>query len=314
MQEDIFILVVDDEERVLKEFVPLLTEEGFKVSKAKSWQEAQGHLKSQKFHIVIADVNLPDIGYKEMIKNIKKENKYSYIITTADYSDIETATRSLKEGAQDYMSKPFDPRDTIVNIRMIVEKHKLKVDNIQLLETIKALALALDARDHYTHGHSQQVTDYALAIAERMNLQEEEIEIIRDAGLLHDIGKIGISDAILLKPGKLTEEEYNKIKEHPGIGKKILAPVSSLSNKIPLIYHHHERYDGNGYPERLKAEAIPIGARILAVADTYQAMTSDRPYRKALSKQVAVDELNRNKGTQFDPKIVEVFMEVVDKF
>lgn len=314
MSEDTYILIIDDEESVLKEFENTFNKEGYKVRTSQTWAEAVRYLKELSFNVVIADVNMPDIDYKDMIGAIKKEHKATYIITTTGYSDIERAMDSVNAGAQDYISKPFDPVDLTSSMRKVIEKQNLTDDNMQLLETIKALATALDARDHYTHGHSQQVTEYAVAIATDLMLSKEEIERIRDAGLLHDIGKIGISDAVLLKPGRLTDEEYEAIRQHPEIGKKILAPVRSLQDKIPLIYHHHERFDGSGYPEGLKAEQIPLGARILAVADAYQAMTSDRPYRKALPQEVAISELEKGKDRQFEAKLVDVFVAVLKKF
>ena len=314
MSEDTYILIIDDEESVLGEFENTFVKEGYEVKKASTWQDAVCQLKELSFNVVIADVNMPDINYKDMIAAIKKENKSIYVITTTGYSDIERAMDSINAGAQDYISKPFDSVDLVSSMRKVVEKQHLQNDNMQLIETIKALATALDARDHYTHGHSQEVTDYAVAIATDLMLPKEEIERIRDAGLLHDIGKIGISDAVLLKPGRLTDEEFMVIRQHPEIGKKILAPVRSLQDKIPLIYHHHERYDGGGYPEGLKGDEIPLGARILAVADAYQAMTSDRPYRKALPQEVAINELEKGKDKQFEAKMVDVFVSILKKF
>ncbi|MFH2137011.1 MAG: HD domain-containing phosphohydrolase [Candidatus Omnitrophota bacterium] len=313
MKEDTFILVIDDEQSVLESFAEVFEKEGYQVTLSETWAQAYEELKRRKFNLVITDVNMPDVGYEQVIKDVKHSNKSTYVLTTAGYSDIDKAMDSLHHGAQDYISKPFDPIDIINSMRRIVEKQKLQSDNIQLFETIKALAMALDARDHYTHGHSQQVTDYSVAIATEMDLSLEDIERIRDAGLLHDIGKIGIADAVLLKPGRLTDEEYAQIRKHPEIGKKILSPVRSLTDKIPLIYHHHERYDGGGYPDGLKGENIPLGARILAVADSYQAMTSDRPYRKALPMEVAISELNKGRDKQFDTKIVDIFIEVLKK-
>lgn len=311
MKENTYILVVDDEQTILDSFSDTFAEEGYQVIKAKNWSEASIHIKTVQFNIIIADIKLPDIESQQMIEAIKQENKYAYIITSAGFSDIDAAMKSLQHGAHDYMSKPFDPADIITTMRKIVDKQRLQVDNLQLFDTIKVLALALDARDHYTHGHSQEVTEYAVNIAREMGLSFKEVDIIRDAGILHDIGKIGISDAILLKPGRLTEEEYAEIKKHPVIGRKILQPVNCLVDKIPLIYHHHERVDGKGYPDGLEGDNIPLGARILAVADAYQAMTSDRPYRKALPTIVAIEELNRFKARQFDPIIVDAFLRVL---
>ncbi len=313
MKDNVSIMVIDSDSATLDLLAELFIDEGYQVTKAMSWFEAKSSIKMKPFNIIIADVKLSDISYREMIEKIREENKYALIITTAGFSDIELAMESIQYGAHDYMSKPFDPSDTIVLIRKMVEKQHLQSDNIQLFDTIKVLALALDARDSYTHNHSQEVTQYAVAIAREMGLTVKEIELIKDAGLLHDIGKIGIADAVLLKPGRLTDEEYNQIKKHPAIGKSILEPVNCLADKIPLIYHHHERVDGTGYPEGLSGDDIPLGARILAVADSYQAMTSDRPYRKALSMQVAIGELEKFRGRQFDSKIVDVFLRILKR-
>lgn len=179
-------------------------------------------------------------------------------------------------------------------------------------ETIQGLALALDTKDPYTHGHSENVTRLCEATARVMGLDDAFCALIRQAGILHDIGKIGISTTILNKPGKLTDEEYEIIKDHPRMGKRILAPISFLKDVVPVVYHHHERWDGRGYPDGLGSEEIPLGARIMQVADTYDAMTSDRAYRRGLSHQTAVDELVRCTGSQFDPRCVEAFLALPD--
>ncbi|MFH1061611.1 MAG: HD domain-containing phosphohydrolase [Candidatus Omnitrophota bacterium] len=313
MKDNVSIMVIDQNSETLDSLAKLFVDEGYQVTKAMSWFEAKSYIKMKPFNIIIADVKLSDISYQEMIEKIREENKYAFIITTAGFSDIELAIESIQLGAHDYMSKPYDPADTLVLIRKLIEKQRLQSDNIQLFDTIKVLALALDARDNYTHNHSQEVTEYAVSIAREMGLSVKEIEIIRDAGVLHDIGKIGIPDSVLLKPGRLTDEEYDMIKKHPQIGKSILEPVQCLADKIPLIYHHHERIDGTGYPQGLSGEDIPLGARILAIADSYQAMTSDRPYRKALSMQIAISELEKFRGRQFDSKIVDVFLRVLKR-
>lgn len=181
------------------------------------------------------------------------------------------------------------------------------------IEVITALASAIDARDAYTHGHSTRVTEFAVAIAEKLQLSPAEVDIIRNASILHDVGKIGIKEVILQKPGRLTEEERREMEFHPYIGTKILNSVKLLEPVLPLVYHHHERFDGTGYPDGLRGEEIPLGARIIAVADAFESMTSDRPYRKALPVEEAVAELRRGSGRQFDPRLVKVFMELVDE-
>ena len=181
------------------------------------------------------------------------------------------------------------------------------------LGAIGSLAAAIEARDPYTVGHSARVTQYAVAIAESMELPPDSVEELRLAGLLHDLGKIGVPDSILNKAGRLSEEEYSAIKMHPVLSMRIIEPLPHLGNIIPIIYHHHERYDGNGYLDGQAGDKIPLGARIIAVADSYEAMTSDRPYRKALSRDEAMSELSRNSGSQFDPEVVQHFLALLEE-
>ncbi len=181
------------------------------------------------------------------------------------------------------------------------------------IEVITAMASAIDARDAYTHGHSHRVTKYAVSIAEGMRLSPAEVDIIRNASILHDVGKIGIKEDILKKPGRLTEEERREMEYHPFIGTKILQSVKLLEPVMPLVYHHHERFDGTGYPDGLRGEEIPLGARIITVADAFESMTSDRPYRKALPLEEAVAELRAGAGRQFDPRIVDVFIKLAEE-
>jgi len=215
---------------------------------------------------------------------------------------------------------PFNDHDleTLENVAnqavSAIENARL-YENIQkvYLSTIEVLATAIDAKDPYTQGHSRRVTQYSVAIAEELNLTPKEIESIRYAGLLHDVGKIGIKDSIIRKPGRLTDEEYAIIKKHPAIGAKILRPVDFLADKIPGVLHHHEYFDGRGYPEHLTGENIPLAGRIICVADAFDAMTTNRPYRKGLSVKTAVGELQKFSGKQFDPICVEAFLKAFDR-
>jgi len=181
------------------------------------------------------------------------------------------------------------------------------------IEVITAMASAIDARDAYTHGHSHRVTTYAVKIAEEMRMSPAEVDIIRNASILHDVGKIGIKEDILKKPGRLTEEERREMEYHPFIGTKILQSVKLLEPVMPMVYHHHERFDGTGYPDGLRGEEIPLGARIISVADAFESMTSDRPYRKALPIEEAMAELRYGSGRQFDPRVVEIFMKLAEE-
>jgi len=209
--------------------------------------------------------------------------------------------------------------DTIDLLRSFSEGAAVAINNARLYQKIqdsyfeitKALAQAIEAKDPYTHGHSARVVEYTVLIAQKLDLQEEENELLKYAAMLHDIGKIGVRGIVLNNPKGLTGEEYDEIKKHPLIGEGIIKPIELLQPIKPLIRHHHERYNGKGYPDGLSGENIPLGARIIAVADAYDAMKSDRPYRKALTEEVAIRELKEESGTQFDPKIVEVFLEIL---
>jgi putative nucleotidyltransferase with HDIG domain len=221
-----------------------------------------------------------------------------------------------------YTEEPHDFSPHEINLfTSLASQAAIAIENARLfesleeiyIEVITALASAIDARDAYTHGHSQRVTDFAVNIAEAMGMAAAEVDIIRNAGILHDVGKIGIKEDILKKPGRLTEEERKEMEYHPFIGTKILQSVKLLEPVLPLVYHHHERYDGAGYPDGLKGDDIPLGARVLSVADAFESMTSDRPYRKALPLEDAIAELRHCSGGQFDPIIVEVFLDLVEE-
>jgi putative nucleotidyltransferase with HDIG domain len=205
----------------------------------------------------------------------------------------------------------------IVNV--LSSQASISIENVRLyqnirdnyLKTIRAFALAVEAKDRYTHGHSENVMKYTIVLARALGLPDYEIELVKYAGLLHDIGKIGISEAILNKQGRLTDEEFNEIKKHPELGIRIISDVPFLKALVPMVLHHHEYFNGSGYPRGLGGEDIPIGARILCVADAYEAMTSNRPYRKALPNDIAIEILRKEKGTQFDPHMVDIFLEIL---
>jgi len=217
-------------------------------------------------------------------------------------------------------ARHFSNRDMKL-LSILAEQAAVTIENIHLYKdmksmyigTMRMLAKAIDAKDPYTKGHTEKVTRYAVEIAKEMKLPKKLIRNIEFAALIHDIGKIGIKDSVLTKPAKLSESEYEVIKKHPLIGEQILAPIEFLTNIAPLVLYHHENYDGSGYPEGLKGEEIPIGARVINVADSYEAMISDRPYSKSMSRKEAIEELMNKSGSQFDPKIVEAFLIVLER-
>jgi putative nucleotidyltransferase with HDIG domain len=214
----------------------------------------------------------------------------------------------------------FAPEDVTL-LEALAHQSAVAIENAKLyrdlqssfLSTVSALAAAVDAKDSYTAGHAQRVTEYSVHIAEEMGLSAADVETVRLSGLMHDLGKIGISESILSKPGRLTDEEFAEMKRHPGVGATILSSVQGLAHVIPGIHRHHERVDGRGYPDGLKGDDIPLVGRIIGVADTFDAMTSDRVYRHRLTDQEGIDELKRFSGQQFDAKVVEAFLKAYEK-
>ncbi len=216
--------------------------------------------------------------------------------------------------------RKFNQRDMRM-LSILGDQAAVAIENIQLyndlkemyLGTIQTLAQAIDEKDPYSKGHTKRVAEYAVQIAKKMNLPQKLVRNIEYAALIHDIGKIGIKDSVLNKPARLSDAEYETIKKHPRIGERILAPVEFLTNVAPLVLYHHEHYDGNGYMEGLKGEEIPVGARILNAADSYEAMTSNRPYSKGMSKEKAIEELKDKSGSQFDPAVINAFLNILEE-
>ena len=234
-----------------------------------------------------------------------------------DHHDLKTEIKRLNTVAREQNFKLQDMnRNLEGKVRQRTKQLALKNQELSTayIQTIRALAEAIDAKDHYTRGHSERVAVYASRMARRMNMRKELVERVYFSGLLHDVGKIGIPDAIITKPSRLSKEEYLEMQKHPEIGAKILEPVQFLKHIIPCVRHHHEWFDGSssGYPMRLAGDQIPQPSRIIVVADTVEAMTSDRPYRKALPLDVVVRELHKYSGTQFDPKCVEAFLSLLE--
>ena len=264
-----------------------------------------------------------------LVKNIEKDTRFAKSNEEKYYNkslmSVPLAIKNKVIGVINVNNKKtrriFNQEDFRL-LKQIAAQVAIVIENVRLyrslsnlyMRTITTLAATIDARDHYTRRHSEMVAKYAVAIAEAMKLPSERVELIRQASHLHDIGKIGVHDFILLKPDKLTDEEWEEIKLHSVKGAEILAPlIVFLNGVIDMVKQHHERYDGKGYPSHYRDEEIDIGARIMAVADAFDAMLSERPYRKAYSKERAIKELRENSGTQFDPKVVETFLEMLNK-
>lgn len=314
------ILIVDDEidnlqllKRTLRHDYNILTAENG--SEALDIMDKAGN----NISLIISDQRMPEMTGIEFLSAIMKKNPDVIKILLTGYSDIEAMIDGVNECKLfQYISKPFDTNELKLIIKnginayeLILSKNALLYDLKELFfTTIKSVSTALDAKDTYTHGHSHRVTLFSLILAKELGLDELLLENIETAGLLHDIGKIGVPEKILCKNGELTNDEYSTIKLHPEQGKKILNGIKKLNNISFWLGCHHERWDGTGYPLKLKEKEIPLPARIIAIADTYDAMTSNRSYRQGLPHEVAVEEIKRCANSQFDPAVVKIFLEI----
>lgn len=320
------IMVVDDTPSNLQYAMEVL-EEKYKVVPVKSGSAAIATLSKISPDLILLDIDMPEMDGFETLKSIKSNDAYSKIpvIFLTSHTDKENEIRGFKEGAIDFIMKPFVPEIMLVRIatqlklssllnsfEKEVEK-KTRENNELTFQAINAIAKTVDAKDIYTRQHSTRVAKFSREIAIRSGMfNEDEIEIIYRTALLHDIGKIGIKDDILNKKGRLTDEEFAIMKTHTTIGAGILKDVTLIKDVDKGAKYHHERYDGRGYPQGLAGEDIPIIARIVGVADSYDAMTSDRAYRKHLPEDVVRGELEKGRGTQFDPVFCDIMLGIMD--
>jgi response regulator RpfG family c-di-GMP phosphodiesterase len=308
------ILVVDDEQSIREALRQYLTHCGYTVASFCDAESALEAFECCPSPIVLTDLMMPGLSGEDLLKEIKNREPLTEVILMTGYGTIDSAVSAIKSGAYDYVIKPFKMDALLHTLEKATTHRNLVRENRRLqensLNVLRAMVNVLEHRDAYTAGHSRRVTEIAVATAEVFSLSEEEREVLSLAGPIHDLGKIGIEDNILRKPGKLDEDEYDIIKSHPEKGKLIIEPLHFLRETIPIILHHHERHDGSGYPGGLAGEEIPLGARIMSVADAFDAMTSSRAYRAARSSKEAFDELARCRGTQFDPEIVDLFLDM----
>ena len=330
------ILIVDDDASVRDVISVLLQEEGYECRTASSAEAALDVAAAEAPPLVISDMKMPGRDGIWLLEAFRERYPETAVIMLTGYGDTEAAVDCLRRGAVDYLLKPPKLTDLIRAIERALAKRRIELArkryqkklerkvrdrtgelrtalrNIQgtYQTTLLALVRALDAREHETSDHSQRVVKYTEVIAERLSLRGQELEEIGRGALLHDIGKIGVPDAVLLKPAKLTTEEWKEMRRHPDIGYDMIRSIEFLNTPAAIVLSHQERFDGRGYPRCLRGEEIHIGARIFAVADTLDAMTSDRPYRKGTTFESAVDEIQRCAGSQFDPEVVCAFMDI----
>jgi putative nucleotidyltransferase with HDIG domain len=327
------VLVVDDEESIREVVSTLLTSAGYKTRRAGSGMEALALLDSgEEYELMLSDLMMAELDGIGLLERTKERYPDMPVVMVTAVHDISVALGAIRNGAYDYLCKPFEREQLLATVRRALENRRLKLENrayqtrleelvaarTEQLErsydiTLQALGDALDLKDAETEGHSKRVTAYTIAIARQMGIPKHQVNVIARGAFLHDIGKMAIPDKILTKPGKLTSDETLTMQEHCYHGYQMIIRIPFLGEAAEIVYSHQERYDGTGYPRQLKGEEIPLGARIFAIADTLDAMTSDRPYRKAKTFDEARKEIQDWSGRQFDPKIVEVFLSMDSK-
>jgi len=330
------IMIVDDEEPIRRLLGLMLKMNGDTCTLAADAKEARTFLKNQKFDLILCDVRMPGESGIDFIRYVLSEYPETAAIMVTAVDDPEVAETALEIGAYGYIIKPFEPNEVVINVSNALRRQKLEIENRQHRENleklvlertdklkktmndlrkamkgiIEAMGLLLETRDAYTAGHQRRVSEIAHVIAAEMGLSKHKIEGVRTAGVIHDIGKICVPTQILSKPGKITEHEFGIIKTHPEVGYNILKKIDFPWPIAQIVYQHHERMDGSGYPQGLSGKDILLEARIMAVADVVEAMASHRPYRPALGIDIALEEIEKNKGGVYDPEVVDACLRI----
>lgn len=328
------ILVIDDEDE-LRDFVATGLElNDFQVDQAANGEAALEMITQSDYDCVVSDIEMPILSGVELLKTITLTHEVLPVIMLTGVKNLKTAIEVMRLGAQDYLMKPINIDELVLAVRKAVEYKHLREQNRKLIKenelyqhqlenmvtkrteqlekaifgSLAILAAAIEAKDQYTRGHSNRVRLISMELAKYIGITEKDLTILEYGAMLHDVGKIGVRDKVLLKDGHLSDEEYYHIMSHPSIGANIVKDIQFYEPMISCIKYHHEKYNGTGYPDKLRGEEIPLLARIISVADTYDAMTSTRPYRNALSKENAITILQEIRGIQLDPVIVDIFV------
>ena len=327
-KNDYKIIAVDDEGGIIDSLAVFLKRSGYTLIGCTNPLEAIERVKTEHFDLMLLDFIMTPIHGDQVVEEIRKFNQDLYIILLTGHKDLAPPLETIKRlSIQGYCEKSdkFDQLLLLIEsaiksiqqmkvIQKINQELKQSRENLEkaYLESIEVIRQTVEAKDTYTRGHSDRVSQYSVLIGKYMGLSETDLQTLKIGGLFHDIGKIGIPDSILLKETSLTDDEYSQIKNHPAIGKHILSNATVFQDIIPIVFHHHEKYDGKGYPMKLAGESIPLLARIASLADTFDAMTSKRSYRNALALETVIEEIKTCSGTQFDPKIAAVFLTILE--
>ena len=328
------ILIVDDEKMIYSILARRLAKEGYSCTMANDGREALGYFYKNNFSLIISDIRMPEMDGLELLRSVRAVRPNMMVIMMTAYPEIDMAVEAIRLGATDFLIKPVDLELVVFSVKKTLEKRAME-EQIEVyhknlerlveertsklgeallvlkkshLDSVKVLAGAIDAKDPYTRGHSDRVRRMSMRIGTKMGFSEERLENLVFGALLHDIGKIGIRDEVLQKKSPLTPEEYQHVQQHSLIGVKIVEGVDFFKDKVAMIRNHHEHYDGNGYPDGLIGDAIPLEARIIAVADAFDAMTSLRPHREAMPVEEVLLGMEKGKAKQFDPRVLEIFV------
>lgn len=313
------VLLVEDDIAYGKMLKEAIEHYGYTVYLTHSGTGALDLIRQHPVDIVISDVYLPGFSGIELAHRLTQMYLDIPVVLITGIHDLTLVKKALTSGVTDYIFKPLKLEEMPVVIERNLQRKKLEAQRLQenkaeiLFKALKALMRALDAKDPYTSGHSQRVVRLAMLMADALGLNPEERYTLQLAAYLHDIGKIGMPDSILKKAESLQDYELNKARAHPEVGSQIIGEIEELTEVASIVRHHHERYDGTGYPDGLKGKAIPFFSRILAILDAYEALVSDRVYRKAVSKEEALREIEKSAGTHFDPELVDIFVRVMRK-
>lgn len=322
------IIAVDDEEGIVDSLSIFLKRSGYNFIGVTDPLEAIEKIKNEHFDLMILDFIMTPIHGDQVVEEIRKFNKDLYILLLTGHKDLAPPLETIKRlDIQGYCEKSdkFDQLLLLIEsgIKSIEQMHEIKKINEKLsdtyqklqdsyLESIQTLRYTVEAKDSYTRGHSDRVSEFSVLLGKHLGLSDQDLEHLRLGGLFHDIGKIGVPDIILQKNSKLTDDEYSQIKQHPNIGVHILSNATIFNDILPIVEHHHEKFDGTGYPKNLAGNDIPYLARIAAIADSFDAMASRRAYRDSLPLDVIISEFERCKGTQFDPQMADVFLDILN--
>jgi putative two-component system response regulator len=313
-QKKVLILVVDDHKLTRELLKTYLSQAGYETIDAENGEKALEKLSRHSPDLIILDLLMPVLDGFEVCRQVKENPRTALlpVIVATGLDDFDAKIKALESGADDYINKPVNERELLMRVKNHLRIKQLTDDLENAENVIMALIRSVEAKDPYTRGHSERVAEYSRQLAERLSLDACRMQVVRRAAMLHDLGKIGLDDSIIRSTDKLTTEEREKVHNHPSIGIEIIKSLAFLSEVLDPIRSHHERFDGTGYPGRLAREDIPIEARIIAVADTYDALTTDRPYRKAVGKEAAFEEMTASAASgQLDPALVELFIQVM---